>query len=46
MPEDPVQQFRFFLKDSIRKMIDFSETDQSRRIPPPPVQKPRRSRAT
>ena len=40
MPEDPVQQFRFFLKDSIRKMIDFSETDQSRRIPPPPVQKP------
>lgn len=40
MPEDTIQQFRFFLKDRIRKMIDFSETDQHRMVPPPPVQKP------
>ncbi|HSW62060.1 MAG TPA: SagB/ThcOx family dehydrogenase [Dissulfurispiraceae bacterium] len=40
MREDAIQQFRFFLKDSIRKMIDFSETDQNRMVPPPPLQKP------
>ncbi len=40
MPEDPIQQFRFFLKDSIRKIIDFSLTDQSRGVPAPPIQKP------
>ena len=33
-------QFRFFLKDSIRKQIDFSETDQNRGIAPPPIEKP------
>ena len=31
---------RFFLKDTIRGRIDFSETDQSRRLPAPPLQKP------
>ncbi|NTV08229.1 MAG: SagB/ThcOx family dehydrogenase [Chlorobium limicola] len=31
---------RSFLKDTIRKTINFSETDQSRRIPPPPLEKP------
>ena len=32
--------YRFFLKDSIRKMIDFSQTDQNRGIECPPVEKP------
>jgi len=31
---------RFFLKDTIRKQIDFRQTDQRRRIPPPPIVKP------
>lgn len=31
---------RFFLKDTIRKQIDFSLTDQSRGLAPPPLQKP------
>jgi SagB-type dehydrogenase family enzyme len=31
---------RFFLKDSIRKQIDFSDTDQNRFLPAPPLQKP------
>jgi len=34
------EDFRDFLKDSIRKTIDFSTTDQSRGIKPPPVEKP------
>src|SRR5512139_4270317 len=33
-------QFRFFLKDIIRKRIDFSETDQNRGVAPPPIEKP------
>ncbi len=33
-------QFRFFLKDTIRKKVDFSQTDQHRGIAPPPVEKP------
>jgi SagB-type dehydrogenase family enzyme len=35
-----MRQLRYFLKDSIRKTIDFRLTDQSRGVPPPPVQKP------
>jgi len=31
---------RFFLKDSIRLQIDFSRTDQSQGLPPPPLQAP------
>jgi len=31
---------RYFLKDSIRQQIDFSQTDQSRGLPPPPLQAP------
>ena len=31
---------RFFLKDTIRRRIDFSRTDQSRQLPAPPLQKP------
>jgi SagB-type dehydrogenase family enzyme len=34
------EDFRNFLKDSIRKTIDFSTTDQSRGINPPPAEKP------
>lgn len=40
MTPEEREQFRFFLKDSIRKMIDFSLTDQHRGISPPPLQKP------
>ena len=40
MDKDLLQQFRYFLKDSIRKAIDFSQTDQNKRIAPPPVEKP------
>lgn len=35
-----LQQFRFFLKDTIRKQIDFSLTDQHQGVPPPPLQQP------
>lgn len=31
---------KFFLKDTIRKMVDFSQTAQNRGLPPPPLQKP------
>jgi len=34
------EKFRDFLKDSIRETIDFSTTDQSRGIKPPPAEKP------
>jgi SagB-type dehydrogenase family enzyme len=35
-----LEQYRYFLKDSVRLAIDFLKTDQSRRKPPPPVEKP------
>ena len=37
-----LDQHRSFLKDSIRKEFDFSTTDQSRHVPPPPIEKPHR----
>jgi SagB-type dehydrogenase family enzyme len=40
MNEFLMKKYRYFLKDSIRKTIDFSETDQSKGIPPPPIEKP------
>ncbi len=40
MSELTRDQFRAFLKDSIRKRIDFRRTDQRRGLPPPPLQKP------
>lgn len=40
MTEDIRGQYRYFLKDSVRLAINFALTDQSRRIPPPPVEKP------
>lgn len=35
-----IEQLRYFLKDTIRRTIDFSRTDQHRGVPPPPVEKP------
>jgi SagB-type dehydrogenase family enzyme len=40
MDEELTKEYRSFLKDSIRKTIDFSRTDQSRGIAPPPIEKP------
>jgi len=40
MQESSMEKYRYFLKDSIRKVIDFSQTDQSRGNPPPPLEKP------
>ncbi len=34
------EQYRYFLKDSVRLNIDFYSTDQNRGLPPPPVEKP------
>jgi SagB-type dehydrogenase family enzyme len=34
------QQYRNFLKDTVRRTIDFSMTDQSTGVAPPPVEKP------
>jgi SagB-type dehydrogenase family enzyme len=31
---------REFMKDSLRKRINFSQTDQGRNVPPPPIEKP------
>jgi SagB-type dehydrogenase family enzyme len=38
--DDLIRIHRRWLKDSIRKTVDWSSTDQSRGIPPPPPQKP------
>ncbi len=35
-----VEQYRYFLKDSLRQTLDFSSTDQNRGIKPPPIEKP------
>jgi SagB-type dehydrogenase family enzyme len=40
MASDSTKQFRNFLKDTIRKRIDFSQTDQNRGIDVPPIEKP------
>ncbi|MEI8172404.1 MAG: SagB/ThcOx family dehydrogenase [Deltaproteobacteria bacterium] len=40
MDKELIKTYRLFLKDSIRKVIDFSQTDQNRRIAPPPIEKP------
>lgn len=36
---EEMNRYRYFLKDSIRKTIDFSLTDQSRGVAAPPIQK-------
>jgi SagB-type dehydrogenase family enzyme len=38
--DEELRRYRYFLKDSIRKTIDFSQTDQSRGVPAPPLEKP------
>jgi hypothetical protein len=40
MPNHRFEAQRFLLKDSIRQQIDFASTDQSRGLPPPPLQAP------
>ncbi|MBN2687004.1 MAG: SagB/ThcOx family dehydrogenase [Deltaproteobacteria bacterium] len=40
MEDELLELYRYFLKDSVRKTIDFSETDQSRGISAPPIEKP------
>lgn len=42
MEKATIQQYRYFLKDHIRKRIDFSKTDQNRGVAVPPIQKPYR----
>ncbi|MBM4323400.1 MAG: SagB/ThcOx family dehydrogenase [Deltaproteobacteria bacterium] len=39
MDKDQLRHYRSFLKDSIRKRVDFSQTDQNRGIDPPPIEK-------
>jgi SagB-type dehydrogenase family enzyme len=38
--DEALERYRYFLKDSIRKTIDFSQTDQNQGVPAPPVAKP------
>ena len=45
MDRDSLRQYRYFLKDSIRKKVDFSQTDQNRGIDVPPIEKPCRNDA-
>ena len=40
MEKELLKQFRNLLKDSIRKTIDFSNTDQNRGVKIPPIEKP------
>ena len=45
MKEDLIEQYRYFLKDSIRKETNFSQTDQNTGIDIPPIEKPYRADA-
>jgi SagB-type dehydrogenase family enzyme len=45
MDRESLRQYRYFLKDSIRKKVDFSQTDQNRGIDIPPIEKPYRNDA-
>jgi SagB-type dehydrogenase family enzyme len=40
MDKKILNTYRSFLKDEIRSSVDFSQTDQNRRMPPPPIEKP------
>jgi len=40
MQPSKLEQYRYFLKDSVRRTINFAETDQHQGVPPPPVEKP------
>jgi SagB-type dehydrogenase family enzyme len=39
MQQQSMEQNRYLMKDSVRKTIDFSATDQSAGVPPPPIEK-------
>ncbi len=43
---DTISRYREFLKDTIRKQVDFSQTDQRRGLAPPPIEKPYPADAT
>jgi len=40
MNDESMEQYRDFLKDSIRLVTDFTKTDQNTGVPMPPVEKP------
>jgi SagB-type dehydrogenase family enzyme len=40
MDQTSMDKFRFFLKDAVRQMVDFSNTDQNKGIASPPIEKP------
>jgi SagB-type dehydrogenase family enzyme len=40
MDQSARDRYRFFLKDTVRQMIDFGNTDQNKDISPPPFEKP------
>jgi SagB-type dehydrogenase family enzyme len=40
MKKGLIETYRYFLKDSVRMTTDFSQTDQNRGVPPPPIEKP------
>lgn len=40
MDKKVINQFRYFLKDSIRQKTDFAMTDQNQGIAMPPIEKP------
>ena len=44
-PMNNTEQYRYFLKDTIRKSIDFRNTDQHKGVPVPPIEKPYDSKA-
>jgi len=46
MEQNMGDRYRDFLKDSVRRTVDFRQTDQSRGIPAPPLQKPFGAKAT
>lgn len=40
MKSEKAKRLRYFLKDDIRQETDFYQTDQSKGLPPPPIEKP------
>lgn len=46
MDKDSLEMYRYFLKDSIRKRINFRLTDQNQGVPVPPSEKPVKEGAT
>lgn len=40
LPDEPLELFRYFLKDDIRDRVDFSRSDQRRGLPMPPLEQP------